>query len=92
MRLVRRNSHSALTTDNIVVIQQDAAVHYPSLIADLQGARYAIYLQYYIWADDPFTQELKAILIDAVKRALRCVSSMTRLAPALNCRGVTSGR
>jgi cardiolipin synthase len=70
MRLVRRNSHSALTTNNIVAIQQDASVHYPSLIADIEAARYAVYLQYYIWADDPFTQGLKAILIDAVKRGV----------------------
>jgi cardiolipin synthase len=70
MRLVRRNSHSALTTNNIVAIQQDAAMFYPSLIADLQSARYAIHLQFYIWADDPFTQELKTLLIDAVKRGV----------------------
>jgi cardiolipin synthase len=70
MRLVRRNSHSALTTNNIVAIQQDAAAHYPSLIADLESARYAIYLQYYIWADDPFTQGLKTILTGAARRGV----------------------
>jgi hypothetical protein len=68
MQLVRRNSHSALTVNNRVAIQQDASIHYPSLIADLKAARYAIYLQYYIWADDPFTQELKTILVEAAAR------------------------
>lgn len=64
MQLVRRNSHSLLTTANQVVIQQDAAVHYPSLVKDLKSAERSIHLQYYIWRDDPFTQELKAILLE----------------------------
>lgn len=64
MRLVRHNSESGLTTGNRVAVQQDATVHYPSLVEDLKGARCSIHLQYYIWADDPFTQELKAILIE----------------------------
>src|SRR5918998_3415990 len=38
MQLVRRNSHSLLTTANRVAIQQDAAVHYPSLVEDLKAA------------------------------------------------------
>jgi cardiolipin synthase len=64
MRLVRRNSHSALTTRNRVAIQQDASTHYPSLIEDLKGARHSIHLQYFIWAADSFTEELKAILTE----------------------------
>lgn len=64
VRLVRRNSHSLLTSQHQVEIQQDASVHYPSLVADLKAATRSIHLQYFIWADDPFTQELKAILID----------------------------
>lgn len=67
MRLVRRNSHSLLTTLHQVEIQQDAPVHYPSLIADLKAATRSIHLQYFIWADDPFTQELKAILVDRAR-------------------------
>lgn len=67
MKLVRHNSHSALTTRNRVAIQQDASVHYPSLMEDLKGARHAIHLQYYIWADDSFTRELKTILIERVR-------------------------
>ena len=64
MSLVRHNSHSALTTRNRVVIQQNASVHYPSLMEDLRQAQRTIYLQYYTWADDAFTRELKAILIE----------------------------
>src|SRR4051794_12074192 len=61
MSLVRRNSHSALTTRNHVVIQQDAATFYPRLMEDLRQAQRTIYLQFYTWADDAFTRELQAI-------------------------------
>jgi cardiolipin synthase len=70
MRLVRYNSHSALTTRNQVVIQQDASAHYPSLMEDLKGARHAIHLQYYIWADDPFTRELKTVLAERARNGV----------------------
>ncbi len=39
-------------------------MYYPSLMNDLSKAQRTIYLQYYIWADDAFTRELKAILIE----------------------------
>src|SRR5918994_6550931 len=63
-RLVRRNSRSALTTRNRVEIQQDAARFYPTLIEDLRSARQSIHLQYFIWAVDPFTENVKQILIE----------------------------
>lgn len=65
--LVRRNSLSVLSTRNRVEIQQDARKFYPSLIADIKAARHSIHLQYFIWAVDPFTDELKQILIDKIK-------------------------
>jgi cardiolipin synthase A/B len=64
MSLVRRNSHSALTTRNRVTIQQNASAFYPSLMEDLRAAQRTIDLQFYTWADDAFTRELKAILIE----------------------------
>lgn len=67
MQLVRHNSHSLLTGGNRVAIQQDASIHYPSLISDLRRAERSIHLQYYIWRDDPFTQELKAILVERAR-------------------------
>lgn len=70
MQLVRRNSHSILTTRNRVAIQQDAALHYPSLIDDLKSARRSIHLQYYIWAADAFTEKLKAILLERAARGV----------------------
>jgi cardiolipin synthase A/B len=47
MRLVRRNSYSALTKRNRVEIQQDAAKFYPSLMNDMSAARHSIHLQYF---------------------------------------------
>jgi cardiolipin synthase len=67
MRLVRHNSRSALTTRNRVAMQQDASVHYPSLVEELKDARRSIHLQYFSWAADAFTRELKAILIERAK-------------------------
>jgi cardiolipin synthase A/B len=64
MQLVRRNSHSLLTTQHRVEIQQDAAAHYASLIEDLKGAERSVHLQYFIWADDPFTRKLKTLLVE----------------------------
>jgi cardiolipin synthase A/B len=49
MLLVRRNSHSALTTRNQVQIQQNAAEFYPSVIEDMKAARHSIHHQYFIW-------------------------------------------
>jgi cardiolipin synthase A/B len=62
MRLVRRNSQSALTRRNHVEIQQDAAEFYSSMMKDMKAARHSIHLQYFIWAADPFTEGLKEIL------------------------------
>lgn len=70
MSLVRRNSHSALTMRNRVAIQQDAATFYPSLMEDLRNARQTIHLQFYTWADDAFTRELKSILIERASRGV----------------------
>jgi cardiolipin synthase len=47
MMLVRRNSYSALTTRDLVEIQQDATRFYPRLI-DMKAARHSIHLQYVI--------------------------------------------
>jgi cardiolipin synthase len=67
MRLVRRNSYSALTKRNRVEIQQDAAQFYPSLVKDLRAAQHSIHLQYFIWGADPFTEALKDILTAKAK-------------------------
>lgn len=63
-RLVKANSHSVLVTHNRVELLTNAAQKYPRLIQDIKQARRSIHLQYFIWAADSFTEELKAILID----------------------------
>lgn len=68
--LVRRNSLSVLTTHNQVEIQQDAATFYPSLIADIKSARHSIHLQYFIWAVDRFTDDLKQLLIEKAREGV----------------------
>lgn len=65
--LVRRNSLSVLTTRNRVEIQQDAAKFYPNLIEDTKSAQHSINLQYFIWAVDPFTDDLRQILIEKAR-------------------------
>jgi cardiolipin synthase len=62
MQLVRRNSHSALTTGNRVEVLQNAATFYPRLVEDMEAARHSIHHQYFIWGADPFTERLKDIL------------------------------
>ena len=70
MLLVRRNSHSVLTTRNQVQIQQNAASFYPSLIEDIKAARHSIHHQYFIWRSDEFTEKLNDILIAKAKEGL----------------------
>jgi cardiolipin synthase A/B len=70
MALVRHNSHSALTTRNRIAILQNASTFYPNLMEDLRKAQRTIYLQFYIWADDAFTHELKAILIERAAKGV----------------------
>jgi cardiolipin synthase len=63
MRLVRRNSQSALTARNQVEILQDAAEFYPRLMDDVRAAQHSIHLQYFIWGADDVTEGLKEILV-----------------------------
>jgi cardiolipin synthase len=70
MMLVRRNSQSGLSGRNVVEILQDAAEFYPRLIADVEGARHSIHLQYFIWGADEFTERLKDILTTKAKAGI----------------------
>ena len=71
MCLVRRNSHSLLTTRNQVNIQQDAAEFYPTLIEDMKAARHSIHHQYFIWRSDELTEKLNDILVSKVKEGVK---------------------
>jgi len=75
LELVSRNSHAALTGRNQLEILQNASAKYPRLLKDLQQAQHSIHLEYYIWNDDEFTQQVKAALIDRAKAGVevRCL-------------------
>src|SRR5687768_1191960 len=62
-KLVRSNSHSALTKENRVEILQDADEAYPRLMDDIRDARRSIHLQFFIWASDAVGQEMKPLLL-----------------------------
>jgi cardiolipin synthase len=64
LELLRRNSCACLTLYNNLEILQNAQEKYPRLIEDIQAAQQSIHLEYYEWAADAFTEELKQILID----------------------------
>src|SRR6266513_5370934 len=68
--LVRRNSHSALSTRNELRIEQNAADFYPDLIRDMKAARHSIHHQYFIWRSDEFTETLKEILLAKVREGV----------------------
>ncbi len=75
---------TSLTGRNDVTILQDADNFYPALLEDLKQAKHHIHLQYYIWTDDEFTNELKDVLIERAKagvivRALYDASSKSML-------------
>lgn len=67
LQLARNNSNSALTVRNQLRLLQDAAEAYPLLISDLLAAQRSIYLEFYIWASDDFTERLKALLAEKVR-------------------------
>jgi cardiolipin synthase A/B len=88
MRLVRRNSTSALTGRNCVEIQQDASEFYARMIKDMEAARHSIHLQYFIWGADEFTERLKEILTTKARQGVQVrllydpIGSFFHLSPA----------
>jgi cardiolipin synthase len=71
MKLVQRNSNSILTGCNEVEILQDAVQKYPRLLDDLRTARHHIHLNYYIWTEDAFTNEVKDVLIERARAGVK---------------------
>lgn len=63
LQLVAKNASSVLTTYNHLWILQDAREKYPRLLADIEQATHSIHMAYYIWEEDPFTCQLKDLLI-----------------------------
>lgn len=65
--LIAHNPGSMLTAYNKVEILQDADQFYPRLLEDLRAAQHHIHLQYYIWTDDEFTQQVKDVLVEKAR-------------------------
>jgi cardiolipin synthase len=71
MMLIRRNPQSALTRRNLVEILQNGDAFYSRMIADIEAAQHSIHLQYFIWARDDFTNQLKTILSEKAKAGVQ---------------------
>lgn len=65
-RLLWASAEAPLTMGNELRILQNASEKYPRLLEDLRRAERLIHLEYYEWADDPFTRELLVVLRDRV--------------------------
>ncbi|MCI0643400.1 MAG: cardiolipin synthase [Chloroflexi bacterium] len=62
-KLLHHSSCACLTLHNHLEILQNAQEKYPRLVEDIKAAQQSIHLEYFEWAADPFTEELKQILI-----------------------------
>ena len=71
LNLIANNSGSILTEFNDVEILQDARVMYPRLLEDLRRAQSSIHLEFYIWTNDEFTQQVKDVLIERAQAGVR---------------------
>lgn len=58
LRLVHRNSYSAITLNNTVEILQNAQTKYPRLLESIRNAKHSIHLEYFIWASDDYMQQV----------------------------------
>ncbi len=63
LELNRRNGRPPLFPCNAVEILQNGHEKYPRLLEDLRAAQHSIHLEYYEWSSDPFTEQVKEILL-----------------------------
>lgn len=70
-QLLLRNSSALLTLHNRVELLQNAQHKYPRLLDDLRRAQHSISMQYYIWESDPFTEQVKDILIERARAGVK---------------------
>jgi cardiolipin synthase len=83
LNMARHGSLNAVTVRNDVTLLQDAREKYPLLMDDIRQARQSIHMQYFIWQTDPFTIELKDLLIAKAKEGV----TVRILYDALGCYG-----
>lgn len=71
LSLLQRIARAPLSMHNELTILQNAQEFYPRLIEDIRNARYSIHMLYYEWAADPFTEELKELLIAKAQQGVK---------------------
>jgi cardiolipin synthase len=60
-------SRAPLTLANRLEVLQDARAFYPRLMEDIDAARHSVHLCFYEWASDPYTDTVKARLLERVR-------------------------
>jgi cardiolipin synthase len=60
-----------LTLSNRMEVLQDARAFYPRLMEDIDAARHSVHLCFYEWAADPYTESVKARLLERVREGVR---------------------
>jgi len=60
-----------LTLINRMEVLQDARAFYPRLMEDIDAARHSVHLCFYEWAADPYTESVKARLLERVREGVR---------------------
>lgn len=63
-------NRSPLTAGNQVTLLRNGEEKFKHLFHDIENAKETIHLEYYIWEDDPFTHELKDLLIKKHKEGV----------------------
>jgi cardiolipin synthase len=80
-------ARSPLTHAADFEILQNAIEKYPRLLSDVRAAKQSIHMEYYEWASDPFTEEVKQLLATKVREGLEVrilydpVGSISMLSP-----------
>lgn len=70
VKLAANISYSPFTLHNELTIFSDGLTKFETLKRDLKAATKSIYLQYYIFQDDPLGQEIAGILMDKAREGL----------------------
>jgi cardiolipin synthase len=71
-RLADATLGAVVLSDNRLELQENAAVAFPALIADIDRAKRSCHLEFYIWSPGGLADEVGAALERAVKRGVQC--------------------
>jgi len=71
-RLAESVLGAPLLRGNRLQLLENAAAAFPALVADIDGARYSVNLEFYIWSPGGEADAVGAALIRAAKRGVQC--------------------